>query len=160
GRVHLGPGTLYGAIKRMLQAGLMQESDQRPDPEMDDQRRRYYRLTALGRRTTEAEAARLAELLRTAVQKRLLKRSSLLDLARGRNDGAFAVAGPLVGPPLSLLARSLSVGISARIRRSHEPVVCRSGSRRVWGAGMDWPGKPLANQWEGFADLGHRGTYL
>jgi DNA-binding PadR family transcriptional regulator len=82
GRIRMWPGTLYGAIKRMLQAGLLEESDRRPDPEMEDQRRRYYRITALGRRTTQAEAARLVELLRTAVQKRLLTRSTLLDLAR------------------------------------------------------------------------------
>ena len=47
GQVRLGPGTLYGAIKRMIQDGLIEESDERPDPELDDERRRYYRLTDL-----------------------------------------------------------------------------------------------------------------
>ena len=45
----MGPGTLYGAIKRMLADGLIEETDERPDPELDDQRRRYYRVTAARR---------------------------------------------------------------------------------------------------------------
>jgi len=56
----LGPGTLYGCVKRMLAAGLVEESDERPDLELDDERRRYYRMTALGRDTVRAEASRLA----------------------------------------------------------------------------------------------------
>ncbi len=59
GEVKMGPGTLYGSIKRMLTAGLIAESDERPDPGLDDQRRRYYRLTALGQRVARAEAERL-----------------------------------------------------------------------------------------------------
>lgn len=58
--LQLGPGTLYGCLKRMLAAGLVEESDERPDPELDDERRRYYRMTALGRSTVRAEASRLA----------------------------------------------------------------------------------------------------
>jgi len=58
--LQLGPGTLYGCLKRMLAAGLVEESDERPDLELDDQRRRYYRMTALGRSTVRAEASRLA----------------------------------------------------------------------------------------------------
>jgi DNA-binding PadR family transcriptional regulator len=58
--LQLGPGTLYGCLKRMLASGLVEESDERPDTELDDQRRRYYRMTALGRSTVRAEAARLA----------------------------------------------------------------------------------------------------
>jgi DNA-binding PadR family transcriptional regulator len=58
--LQLGPGTLYGCLKRMLAAGLVEESDERPDPELDDERRRYYRMTALGRKTVRAEASRLA----------------------------------------------------------------------------------------------------
>src|SRR5512143_1318354 len=58
GQVLMGPGTLYGSIKRMLQAGLIEESDERADPQMDDQRRRYYRLTGLGRRVLSLEAER------------------------------------------------------------------------------------------------------
>src|SRR5678815_3585776 len=53
--LQLGPGTLYGCLKRMLAAGLIEESDERPDPELDDQRRRYYRMTALGKRVVRAE---------------------------------------------------------------------------------------------------------
>src|ERR1700682_4265602 len=55
--LQLGPGTLYGYLKRMLAAGLMEECDERPDPELDDERRRYYRMTALGRTTVRAEAS-------------------------------------------------------------------------------------------------------
>ena len=58
--LQLGPGTLYGCIKRMLAAGLVEESDERPDLELDDERRRYYRMTELGRKTARAEASRLA----------------------------------------------------------------------------------------------------
>src|ERR1700728_4348335 len=58
--LQLGPGTLYGCLKRMLAAGLGEESDERPDPAMDDERRRYYRMTALGKRVVRAEAERLA----------------------------------------------------------------------------------------------------
>jgi DNA-binding PadR family transcriptional regulator len=60
GTLHLGPGTLYGCLKRMLAAGLVEESGERPDPALDDERRRYYRMTALGKRAVRAEAQRLA----------------------------------------------------------------------------------------------------
>jgi DNA-binding PadR family transcriptional regulator len=58
--LQLGPGTLYGCLKRMLAAGLVEESDERPDPALDDERRRYYRMTPLGRSVARAEARRLA----------------------------------------------------------------------------------------------------
>ncbi len=60
GALQLGPGTLYGCLKRMLAAGLVEESDERPDPALDDERRRYYRMTPLGKRAVRAEAQRLA----------------------------------------------------------------------------------------------------
>ena len=66
GAVRMGPGTLYGAIKRMLADGLIEETDERPDPELDDQRRRYYRITALGRGRVPARSTRLETLLRNA----------------------------------------------------------------------------------------------
>ena len=68
--LQLGPGTLYGCLKRMLAAGLVEESDERPDLELDDERRRYYRMTDLGRSVVRAEARRLAEAL-TAARARL-----------------------------------------------------------------------------------------
>ena len=74
GEVQMGPGTLYGSIKRMLKAGLIEESDERRDLELDDQRRRYYRVTGLGRRTLEADLQRLAAQLNIARRKRLLPR--------------------------------------------------------------------------------------
>ena len=70
GRVRLGPGTLYGAVKRMLADGLIEESDERPDPALDDERRRYYRVTALGERVRAAEVDRLQSLLSRAVGRR------------------------------------------------------------------------------------------
>ena len=76
GAVRLGPGTLYGAIKRMLEQGLVEESALRPEPEEDDERRRYYRLTTLGRRVLTAEADRLEELVRAVRSKRLRARTS------------------------------------------------------------------------------------
>src|SRR5947208_5138592 len=66
GAVRLGPGTLYGSIKRMLHDGLIEELDERPDPEEDDVRRRYYRITRLGRKVAIEESGRLATLLRHA----------------------------------------------------------------------------------------------
>ena len=66
GAVTMGPGTLYGTVKKMLKAGLVEESDERPDPELDDQRRRYYRMTGLGRRVLDAEVNRMEQLARTA----------------------------------------------------------------------------------------------
>lgn len=65
GKVHLWPATLYGSIKRLIEAELIEESDERPAPELDDARRRYYRLTDLGRRVPDAECERLQELVRT-----------------------------------------------------------------------------------------------
>ena len=65
GKVHLWPATLYGSIKRLIEADLIEESDERPAPEFDDARRRYYRLTGLGRRVLDAECERLQELVRT-----------------------------------------------------------------------------------------------
>ena len=66
GSVRLGAGTLYGAIGRLLHDALIEESGERPDPEMDDSRRRYYRLTDLGERVLAAETKRMADLVRAA----------------------------------------------------------------------------------------------
>src|SRR5687767_1948092 len=71
-RVRLGPATLYGSIKRMLVAGLIQETDQRPVPDLDDERRRYYRITRLGREVLGRELQRLADLVQVARAKRVL----------------------------------------------------------------------------------------
>jgi DNA-binding PadR family transcriptional regulator len=77
GKVRLGPGTLYSAIKRMLAAGLIEESADRPHAKDDDSRRRcYYRLTRLGRQTAVEEAERLAALVGVAESKRLLGRKA------------------------------------------------------------------------------------
>jgi DNA-binding PadR family transcriptional regulator len=65
GKVRLWPATLYGSIKRLIEAELIEESDERPAPEVDDARRRYYRLTPLGRRVLDAECERLEDLVRT-----------------------------------------------------------------------------------------------
>jgi DNA-binding PadR family transcriptional regulator len=74
GDVQLGPGTLYGSIKRMVASGLIEESDERPDPDMDDERRRYYRITPLGKRVAVAEARRMERLVGIARAKRLIGR--------------------------------------------------------------------------------------
>ncbi len=73
GTIKMGPGTLYGAIRRMHQAGWIAECDERPDPTLDDERRRYYRLTDLGQRIATAEAQRLARLVAEARQRGLLQ---------------------------------------------------------------------------------------
>ena len=76
GSLEMGPGTLYGCIKRMLAAGLIQESGERPDPTLGpgsgEERRRYYRLTPLGRRAVREEAQRMAGALQAARSRRVL----------------------------------------------------------------------------------------
>jgi len=66
GEVTLGPGTLYRSIQRMLEQDLIVETQTRPAPDVDDERRRYYRITAFGRQVASAEAERLAGLVRLA----------------------------------------------------------------------------------------------
>jgi DNA-binding PadR family transcriptional regulator len=72
--LQLGPGTLYGCLKRMLAAGLIEESEEQPDPSLDDERRRYYRLKPLGERAVRAEAQRIATALAAAKSKRIFAR--------------------------------------------------------------------------------------
>lgn len=72
GAMRLGPGTLYTNIKRLVEAGLIEESKERPDPEQDDERRRYYRLTDDGRQVLRAEVERLAGLVEAARRLNLL----------------------------------------------------------------------------------------
>jgi DNA-binding PadR family transcriptional regulator len=67
GRTRLAPGTLYTNIKRLLAAGLIEESTERPDPELDDERRRYYRLSAIGRTAVASEVRRLESLVTKAL---------------------------------------------------------------------------------------------
>ena len=74
GRIKMGPGTLYGTIKRLLEARLIEESDERPDAALDDERRRYYRLTGVGEQVVKAEARRYAGIVAMARGKRLLGR--------------------------------------------------------------------------------------
>jgi DNA-binding PadR family transcriptional regulator len=70
GKVHLWPATLYGSLKRMIEAELIEESSKRPRPEIDDARRRYYRLTSLGRQVLDAECERLQGLVHAIQGKR------------------------------------------------------------------------------------------
>jgi DNA-binding PadR family transcriptional regulator len=74
GRIKMGPGTLYGTIKRLLEGNLIEECDERPDPTLDDERRRYYRLTGFGQRVVKAEAARYREMVKLAGGKKLIGR--------------------------------------------------------------------------------------
>jgi DNA-binding PadR family transcriptional regulator len=71
GKVSMGNGTLYGSLKRMLDAGLVEESDKRVDPEMDDQRRIYYRLTGIGVKALEAELERYKRIVTLAQERKL-----------------------------------------------------------------------------------------
>jgi DNA-binding PadR family transcriptional regulator len=63
GKLTLGAGVLYGSISKMLAQGLIEESDDRPDPHLDDERRRYYKITTFGRKVAQAEAARMRALV-------------------------------------------------------------------------------------------------
>jgi DNA-binding PadR family transcriptional regulator len=71
GTTRMGPGTLYGTLKRLLNTALIEEADERPDPALDDERRRYYRITQLGRRVLQAETARVSVLLDAARAKKV-----------------------------------------------------------------------------------------
>jgi DNA-binding PadR family transcriptional regulator len=75
GKVILGPGTLYGTINRMLEAGYIKEAEERSDPQLNDERRRYYRITAKGQGAALTEVERLEDLLRVARAKHLRPRS-------------------------------------------------------------------------------------
>lgn len=75
GDLRLQPGTLYRLLARLLDDGLLEETEERPDPELDDERRRYYRLSELGRAVTAAEAERLARLVDAARAKALIRSS-------------------------------------------------------------------------------------
>lgn len=73
GAITLHPGSLYRALNRLLESGLIEELDERPDPNNDDERRRYYRLTSLGSDVARAEAARLESQVASARTRRLLR---------------------------------------------------------------------------------------
>jgi DNA-binding PadR family transcriptional regulator len=73
GRMRLGPGTLYSSIRTLLEEGLIEEVDSSRGPAAKDERRRYYRITSAGRKLARAEAARLADLLRVARVRKVLR---------------------------------------------------------------------------------------
>jgi DNA-binding PadR family transcriptional regulator len=73
GRKRLGPGTLYSSIQALVEAGFIAEIEPKTDPTLNQERRRYYRLTAAGRKASRAEADRLADLLRVARAKNILR---------------------------------------------------------------------------------------
>lgn len=75
GQIRLGPGTLYGTIKRLLGDKLIIEAEERPDPELDDERRRYYRLTDFGQKVLKAEVRRISKMVAVAQQKRLIPKT-------------------------------------------------------------------------------------
>jgi len=79
GKVSMGPGTLYGSLKRMLDAGLVQESDKRIDPEMDHERRIYYQLTGEGAKALEAELERYQRIVTIAQQRKLFPKTFAYD---------------------------------------------------------------------------------
>jgi len=73
GRMRLGPGTLYSSVQTLLEAKLIEELGSREDEKLGSERRRYYRLTAAGRKLARSEAERLADLLRVARSKKILR---------------------------------------------------------------------------------------
>lgn len=80
GKVKMGPGTLYGSLGRMIEAGLIRESDKKVDPEMDDERRIYYKITGLGRAALEAELERYRKVVAVAKRKQLASNSFAYDI--------------------------------------------------------------------------------
>jgi DNA-binding PadR family transcriptional regulator len=71
GKVNMGPGTLYGSLGRMIEAGLIRQSDKKVDPEMDDERRVYYQITGFGQKALAAELQRYREVVAVARRKTL-----------------------------------------------------------------------------------------
>ena len=82
GKVKMGPGTLYGSLARMMSAGLLCESDKRIDPKLDDERRVYYKITALGREALSAELQRYREVVTVARRMRLFPHAMTYSHAR------------------------------------------------------------------------------
>ncbi len=80
GKVNMGAGTLYGSLKRMLDAGLVKESDKRVDPEMDDERRIYYQITGVGRKALAAELENYKHLVTLAQERKLYPRTFAHDV--------------------------------------------------------------------------------
>lgn len=76
GKVKMGPGTLYGSLGRMMSAGLIREADRRVDPAMDDERRIYYRITAVGETALAAELERYREVVAVAAEKKLTRNAT------------------------------------------------------------------------------------
>lgn len=81
GKMRIGPATLYRSIKHMLAGGLIEEVGERPDPALDDERRRYYRMTGLGREVALAEIERLSQAIGVAKSKPLLRASTPMQLS-------------------------------------------------------------------------------
>jgi DNA-binding PadR family transcriptional regulator len=75
GNISMGAGTLYGSLKRMLDAGLVKESDKRVDPEMDDERRIYYQITGAGRKALETELERYRNIVTVAKKRNLFPKT-------------------------------------------------------------------------------------
>ncbi|MGC4746790.1 PadR family transcriptional regulator [Micromonospora sp. DT201] len=75
GKVKMGPGTLYGSIRRMTEAGLIRESDKKIDPNLDDERRVYYGITALGQQTLAAELQRYRQVVAVAHERSLIPKA-------------------------------------------------------------------------------------
>jgi DNA-binding PadR family transcriptional regulator len=87
GKIRLGATTLYRTIKQMLTANLVEEAEERPDPELDDERRRYYRITPFGQRVLQAETRRLAALVALAHEKGVIGAADGRGLALGGGAG-------------------------------------------------------------------------
>ena len=83
GKVRLSTGTLYAAVRRLLDGGLIEETEERPHPALDDQRRRYYRLTSFGEEVARAEVGRMVHLTGVALEKELV---STVSAGQGREE--------------------------------------------------------------------------
>ena len=134
GQIKMGPGTLYGTLKRLLEAQLIEESDERPDPQMDDDRRRYYRLTGAGEQVVRAEASRYAEIVAIARGKKLIGKAALVSLPGGVHE-----AGAL--NPALLLSRTIYELLCGLIPRD----IARSMAMRWLNCSATNAAMPAAN---------------
>ena len=170
GRIKMGPGTLYGTIKRLLEAKLIEEIDERPDPELDDERRRYYCLTGLGQRVVRAEAERYAQMVELARGKKLIRRPVRVGLGGTaytpsylgkQRRSAFRRMG-LWAPAAGVSARASGRGVRRADGCNYSVDQCRDAwkRRRIWGVAGLWlrvlPDLVKTAIWERLINRGER----
>ena len=138
GQIKMGPGTLYGTVKRLLEAELIEESDDRPDAKLDDERRRYYRLTGVGERVVRAEAQRYAAIVAHARGKKLIGKAARLSWMQSLISTPHELLFPLPNIPLPFPVPE-NRQRNVRQGKKTRPLLVREGKRESIRAPRLWP---------------------